>query len=268
MSKIVPTQYAAPGSGLKPLVLRDLAGKSDARFSPYCYRIKLALLHKRLPYITKPWRFTEKDVLPKDSWRNAGKPTGRVPVLEDLNENVTIQDSLRIASYLDEVYPDKLLIGNDAVRRNFSTLLHNHLDRNVILALAPLIIDSIYQSVAEKDKGYFLETRGKAYNNNFAAAQAANRAGKGRVAFQRSLGSIREVLKTSEFMSGTVPGWYDFQVMGVVLWGRAVDSDFMSTVLEPTDVVKQWINKMDDWIAQQTSELGVSQTSELGVSKL
>ena len=42
--------------------LWDLAGaEADRRFSPYCWRVKLALHHKGLPFATIPWRFIEKD---------------------------------------------------------------------------------------------------------------------------------------------------------------------------------------------------------------
>lgn len=42
----------------------DLAGaESDRRFSPYCWRIRLALAHKGLELETISWRFTEKAAL-------------------------------------------------------------------------------------------------------------------------------------------------------------------------------------------------------------
>ena len=41
--------------------LYELAALEDDRcFSPYCWRIKMALAHKGLSYETIPWRFTEK----------------------------------------------------------------------------------------------------------------------------------------------------------------------------------------------------------------
>ena len=42
--------------------LYDLAGAEDDRlFSPYCWRVKMALKHKGLAFESIPWRFTEKD---------------------------------------------------------------------------------------------------------------------------------------------------------------------------------------------------------------
>ena len=59
------------------LQLYDLAGaEPERRFSPYCWRTKLALMHKGLAFETIPWRFAEKDAI-------AFSGQGRVPVLVD-----------------------------------------------------------------------------------------------------------------------------------------------------------------------------------------
>src|SRR3989442_944806 len=44
--------------------LYDLAGaEDDRRFSPYCWRVKMALKHKGLDFETVAWRFTEKEAI-------------------------------------------------------------------------------------------------------------------------------------------------------------------------------------------------------------
>lgn len=66
------------------LKMVDLAGADSARrFSPYCWRIRLALAHKGLEVETIPWRFTEMAVLAR-----SGQPfdLGRVPVLGDAQD--------------------------------------------------------------------------------------------------------------------------------------------------------------------------------------
>ena len=46
------------------ITLYDLAGaEADRRFSPFCWRIRMALAHKELPVETVAWRFTEKEAL-------------------------------------------------------------------------------------------------------------------------------------------------------------------------------------------------------------
>ena len=92
------------------LRLYDLAGADpNRRFSPYCWRIRLALAHKRLAIETIPWRFTEKaEIAP------SGSKT--VPVLVDGDR--WIADSWTIANYLEDAYPDSpSLFGGAAARR-------------------------------------------------------------------------------------------------------------------------------------------------------
>ena len=44
--------------------LWELAGAEDDRlFSPYCWRIRMALAHKGLKAESVPWRFTQKSAI-------------------------------------------------------------------------------------------------------------------------------------------------------------------------------------------------------------
>ena len=80
------------------LKLFDLAGaQSERRFSPYCWRIRLALAHKGLDVETIPWRFTDKEAL-------AFSGQARVPVL--VHDGKTVVDSWVIANYLEETFAD------------------------------------------------------------------------------------------------------------------------------------------------------------------
>ena len=76
------------------IVMHDLAGADPAlRFSPYCWRTRMALAHKGLAVETIPWRFTEKDAL-------AFSGQGRVPVIRDGDR--VVSDSWSIAEYLED----------------------------------------------------------------------------------------------------------------------------------------------------------------------
>src|SRR5690242_13489327 len=81
------------------ITLYDLAGvEADRRFSPFCWRTRMALAHKGLDVETVPWRFTEKDRLPQPN-------AGRVPVIVDGGE--VVHDSSAIAEYLENRYADR-----------------------------------------------------------------------------------------------------------------------------------------------------------------
>jgi glutathione S-transferase len=70
----------------------------ERRFSPCCWRTKLALMHKGLPFDTIPWRFNEKNAI-------AFSGQDRVPVLRDGDQ--VVSDSWTIAIYLEDAYPDR-----------------------------------------------------------------------------------------------------------------------------------------------------------------
>ena len=92
-----------------PITMYDLAGiEAERRFSPFCWRAKMALAHKGLAVETVPWRFTEKDKLPKPN-------DGRVPVIVD--DGRVVHDSTAIAEYLEDRYAERpSLFGGEAGR--------------------------------------------------------------------------------------------------------------------------------------------------------
>jgi glutathione S-transferase len=64
------------------ITLYDLAGaEADRRFSPFCWRTRLALAHKDLAVETVPWRLTETDKI-------AFSSQGKVPVIVDGGKTV------------------------------------------------------------------------------------------------------------------------------------------------------------------------------------
>jgi glutathione S-transferase len=61
--------------------LYDLAGKDpDIMFGPFCWRVRMSLLHKGLDFELIPWRFTEKETI-AESGHSA------VPVIKDLEKS-------------------------------------------------------------------------------------------------------------------------------------------------------------------------------------
>ena len=43
------------------ILIYDLCGKNDIRFSPPCWNIKLCLIHNKIKFETIPIKFTEKN---------------------------------------------------------------------------------------------------------------------------------------------------------------------------------------------------------------
>ena len=214
------------------LRLYDLAGADpNRRFSPYCWRIRLALAHKRLPVETIPWRFTEKaEIAP------SGSKT--VPVLVDGDR--WIADSWTIANYLEDTYPDSpSLFGGAAARR--LTRHYSSLADALVSAIFPFIALDILERVADRDREYFRTSReqrvGKTLED-FVANRDAKLPG-----FRASLAPLRTTLKNQPFLGGDEPLYADYALFGQFQWARCISP---CALLEEGDPVKLWRDRLLD----------------------
>jgi glutathione S-transferase len=214
------------------LRLYDLAGADpNRRFSPYCWRIRLALSHKRLPIETIPWRFTEKaEIAP------SGSKT--VPVLVDGDR--WIADSWAIANYLEDTYPDSpSLFGGAAARR--LTRHYSSLADALVTAIFPFIALDILGRVADRDREYFRTSREQRVGKTLEAF-VANRDAK-LPGFRASLAPLRTTLKTEPFFGGDEPLYADYALFGQFQWARCISP---LALLEEGDPVKLWRDRLLD----------------------
>jgi glutathione S-transferase len=214
------------------LRLFDLAGaEPQRRFSPYCWRIRLALAHKELPVETIPWRFTEKAEI-------AGSGQTLVPVLVDGDRWVA--DSWTIANYLEDRFPDSPALFEGASGRDL-TRHYSSLADNLVGSMFPFIALDILSHVAEKDREYFRASREKRVGvtlEDFVANREAKLA-----AFRASLAPMRSTLKAQPFFGGSQPLYADYALFGPFQWARCV-SPF--ALLEASDPVRLWRDRLLD----------------------
>jgi len=214
--------------------LYDLAAADDKRrFSPYCWRIKMALAHKELEVETVPWRFTEKDVI-------AFSGQGRVPVLVDGDK--VVADSWAIANDLEDRYPDRKSLFGDVSAHSPTLFVASWVDGVLQPAIAQFILADIYAHLHEKDKVYFRESREKRVGTTLEKF-CANR--EERVVQFRTtvLAPLRPALGSKPFLGGTGHTYADYAVFGAFQWARAT-SPFK--LLEPSDPVAAWRERMLD----------------------
>ena len=216
---------------MSAITLYDLAGADPSlRFSPFCWRTRLALAHKGLPVETIAWRFTNKDAI-------AFSGQGRVPVLVDGDR--TVFDSWTIAEYLDQTYGDRpSLLGDEPVAA--LTRFVNAWTNTVIHpALAPLVLVDIYACIDDGDKAYFRSSRENVFGRTLEEV-SANR-DTDVVAFRRTLEPLRATLQAQSFIAGATPAYADYIVFGAFQWARCVSS---FRLLEENDPVAAWRQRM------------------------
>jgi glutathione S-transferase len=213
--------------------LYDLAGaEDDRRFSPYCWRVKMALKHKGLPFETIPWRFTEKNVI-----EFTGSKT--VPVIVDGKR--AVYDSWEIALYLDEAYPSRPGLFEGAESRALTHFFSHWTVRTVHVPLLRVILLDLFGQIHEKDKAYFRESREKRFG--MPLEQAGGETKKWLAEFRGALEPVRPVLVQNQFVSGKGPGFADYILFGPFQWARCVSP---MRLLEPDDPVYAWRERMLD----------------------
>jgi glutathione S-transferase len=212
--------------------LYELAGSDPARvFSPYCWRIRMALAHKGLDFKTVPWRFMQKDAIKPHA-------SEKVPVLVD--GDTSVSDSWVIANYLEDKYPDRPSLFGGESGRAMARMINNWSDVSVG-QIAPLIIADIHDQLDPGDQDYFRRTREKNLGRGLEEA-SANR--EQRVEdLRRWLHPLRMTLRTQPYLGGTAPNYADYIAFGPFQWAR-VTSAF--ELLNPDDVLYAWREKLLD----------------------
>ncbi len=213
--------------------LFELAGADDRRFSPYCWRTRMALAHKGLEVETVPCRFTE---IPE---RVAFANHSRVPVLRD--GDTALGDSWSIACYLEDSYPDRPSLFGDAGGRRFAQFFNGWVDLTVNPPLAAAIIPDVYDIVDPVDRDYFRTTREKRFGKPLAALRADREAHLAR--FRAVLQPARLLLAEAAYLGGAAPLYPDYALFGTLQWARCSSP---AAPLEAGDPLSDWCERMLD----------------------
>ena len=215
------------------ITLYDLAGaEADRRFSPFCWRARMALAHKGLDVETVPWRFTEKDKLPQPN-------AGRVPVIVDGGE--VVHDSTAIADYLETRYRDRPTLFGGESGRALTSFVQNWTETVLQPALVGLVVLDIWRHAAPQDQAYFRQSREERFGTSLENVVKDRE--QRLPAFRDSLAPLRRTLERQKFLSGEAPAYPDYVVFGAFQWARAI-SDF--ELVAADDPVAAWRRRLLD----------------------
>ncbi|HXV73892.1 MAG TPA: glutathione S-transferase N-terminal domain-containing protein [Sphingomonadales bacterium] len=190
-------------------VLFELCGKNPAiRFSPYVWRIRLALARKDLPFRAEPIRFTDKSPI-------AASGSATVPVLRE--GAAWVADSWVIVRHLEKTYPEKpslLGAGGEA----FSFFVQNWVNGSLLPVMFRIICTDIQHMLGATDAAYFYETRSKRIGMPLEETLKHREANLARL--KETLAPVRNVLKDQPFLSGAEALYPDFLLFGAFQWAR------------------------------------------------
>jgi len=215
------------------LKLFELVGTDEQRpFSPFCWRIRMALAHKGLDAASIPWRFTEKAAI-------APHGSEKVPVL--LHGESAVVDSWAIANYLEDQFPDRPSLFGGEGGRAALRMINWWGDIAIVGGMFPLIVADIPGHLAPVDADYFRKTREARFGKPLEQVVAARDSAV--TGFRKSLDPMRLTLKTQPYLGGEQPNYADYIVFGGFQWARVV-SPFK--LLETNDPIYAWREKLLD----------------------
>lgn len=212
------------------LVLYELSAKGDRRFSPFCWKARMALAHKGLDAECVPVGFTDKQTI-------AFSGQDRVPVLIDDGE--TISDSWNIACHLEDKYPQRPSLFGGEVGRSLTRFVDLWATRTMFPPLVRMVLCDVVEHLDTQDAAYVRETREKQLGLTFDQMREERDAH--REPFGESLAPLRSQLKREPFLAGASPGYADYTVFGPFQWARMISP---YCVINSSDPVYAWRARM------------------------
>ncbi len=215
------------------ITLYDLAARDPAiRFSPFCWRTKMALRHKGLSFAMVPWRFREKAAL---------VPAGseRVPVIQD--DGRWVADSWAIALYLNSEYPDQPALMADEAARAAARFTMSWCDASLHPAIARYAMLEILNAIDPADQAYFRASREQRFGTTLEAFCGDPAGARKTVA--GVLAPVEQTLRDHAFLGGARPVYADYALFGSLMWPHAICRE---PLLAPASNVVMWFERMLD----------------------
>jgi len=213
------------------LTLYELVGAEDRRFSPYCWRTRMALAHKGLKSEIIPCKFTDKHLF-------AFSGQDKIPVLRDGDK--VVFDSWDTACYLEENYPDRPSLFGGPIGRAEARFFNEWvptLSRPLLLT----VIKDIFDHIEPADKTYFRKGREQRFGKSLEEADSEQ--DQQRPAIEAAMALLRGVLQHQPFFCGDHPAYADYILFGHFQMARSISP---KRFVEKGDVLYEWRRRMPD----------------------
>ncbi|WP_454816922.1 glutathione S-transferase family protein [Labrys neptuniae] len=215
------------------LILYELAGSDpQLRFSPHCWKIRMALAHKGLQADRRPWRFTDKEAI-------AFSGQGLVPVLIDGAH--VVSDSWRIALHLEERFANSPALFGAPQAAAVTRFVNSWADTALLPAVSRLILLDIYNVLDQKDRDYFRATREQRFGKTLEQVVQDQQVHLERL--RHTLTPLRHLLGGQAYLGGKQPNYADYCVFGMFMWARCTSAiEFLAA----DDTIYAWRERLLD----------------------
>ncbi len=224
---------SGPVGEIMSIILYELSAKKpETKFSPHCWKTRLALIHKNLSFEGIAVQFGEKEKI-----KFSGQTL--LPVLSD--GEVTVADSWDIACYLEENYPKGPSLFTDDAAKALAESIDYWCSTSLSMYIRPLVLMKIYHLIDDDDKVYFRESRENKLG--MSLEEFDSKPDEALYLFREELSAVRELLVIQPYLGGLEPSYADICLLGTLLWIACV-SDIV--FLDDNDIVNSWYRRMLD----------------------
>ncbi|NGZ65054.1 glutathione S-transferase N-terminal domain-containing protein [Vibrio aestuarianus] len=210
----------------------ELCGGDGLKFSPYCWRTKMCLIHKNIAFDTTELSFVDIQAQFKAQFST-------LPAIKD-GETV-LSDSFNIADYLEAHYPESPSLFGGKKGRLMALFFHEwaaslHSD------IAKIAIFDIYCKLKDRDKDYFRSSREKHFQDSLENVQS-NSQELAKADLLKKMRVLESYLAKTRYLSGDAPMYSDYIVYGTLKWLLSTSNAFTGEML--TSHVLNWYDSLD-----------------------
>ena len=235
--------------------LYDLVGKNGMRYSPYGWRIRMALAHKRFDDIEYElcWHSDHKKL--------SFSGQSLVPVLVD--NGMVISNSWKIACYLDDAYSDRPMLMEGVQGRAFAKFINGWMDTQIGRPLVRSMYLDIWTCLhPDADRDDFRKRKEERAGNTLEALRA-NRA-KDFEELNKMFAPLNELLRHQPFVSGEAPAYPDYIVFGTLQMPRCLNGvEVLSTQQE---AALKWRDRMRQLFGGLAGSGAISERSPTAIT--
>ncbi|HEY7242190.1 MAG TPA: glutathione S-transferase N-terminal domain-containing protein [Burkholderiales bacterium] len=214
------------------ILLWELGGSGDRRYSVFSWRTRMALAHKALDFEAHPVRMSDKAAIAF----SGGKT---VPVIRDGDS--VVRDSWKIAEYLESRYADAPPLFGGEIGRGVSHAFNTWADRALVGPMLQVLAPEIHERVDPADREHFRAMAERATRQSLDELRAG-----GDEALQR-LGRVLEpmqaLLKRQAYVCGEAPAYADYVLFSLFQWARVMSP---RELLAPEDPLSAWRERVLD----------------------
>ena len=210
----------------------DLEGLDGKRFSPFGWRVRMALAHKGLEStsIVEGVGFSEKHKLEFSNQE-------LVPVIKD--DDMIISDSWDIAVYMEKSYDSSSSLFGTTGDFSQVKFISSWVDSQLHPLIARCVVRDILDVISPSEHEYFRKSREKRFGKRLEDVVADRE--NTRTILKQTLYPIRKALEIAPFLGGDNPNFSDYAIFGAFMWAK-VTSSFQ--LLESSDSIYNWRERM------------------------